>query len=250
MDVYTLRGINSSSSWAEIKELRDALAERASQLNWRDPEKTKLVAQVKRINDFAKSYRDAAVSGDITEVEPLNGGIGKGFLKKVFKGVKKVAMALPRNSYMALVDFNVRGVATKLSKALAKDPSKIQALWERLGGNFSKFKNAINNGKNKKPFLGSKLEGIAGPELAAALAAAAPIIATVGAYLKKIFPGDASVNTDELTNAASQAGGKTTPYDENTVASDGESGFLSTTTGKVIVFGGGGLVAAKLLKII
>jgi hypothetical protein len=74
---------------------------------------------------------------------------GKGF----FKGVKKIALAAPRNAFRLIVSFNVRGLAKNLSQAIAKDSSKVKGFWEKLGGKFDggdSLMQSINKGKDKK----------------------------------------------------------------------------------------------------
>ena len=80
---------------------------------------------------------------------------GKGF----FQGVKKVALALPRNAFRGLVALNFRGVAKNLDEAIKKNPTKVKQFWTKLGGKFdgkNSLQGAINDGKKKKAFLGEK----------------------------------------------------------------------------------------------
>lgn len=124
-------------------------------------------------------------------------GIGKhkGKSKTGKGGVKKILASPLRNSFLAVVALNGRGLASKLAKQLAKNPAALETLWEKkLGGKFSKLKSVIASGAKKKPLFGeskkSRMQGIegiefiAGPELAAALALAAPVVIAVGKLLK------------------------------------------------------------------
>jgi hypothetical protein len=77
--------------------------------------------------------------------------------KEVFQDVKKISLVLPRNSFRLLVSLNVRGLATKLSKAVEKDRAKVQKFWESLGGKFDggdSLNQSINVGKTKPALLG------------------------------------------------------------------------------------------------
>lgn len=157
-----------------------------------------------------------------TTAAPVS-GIGKrkrkkgGFFKKLGKGLKKfgqiqkkLALALPRNSALALIGVNFRGMAWKMERA---DKNKLSKKWTRLGGDPKKLFNTIRKGAKKKPLLGSKtkravkgigeiatdpilINGIGAAPIAAAIAAAAPVIAALLALVKK-KPGEkAGVDPD------------------------------------------------------
>lgn len=72
------------------------------------------------------------------------------------KAVAKVALAPSRGAFLALVALNFRGLATRLNKGIGKDSKGVQAIWNKLGGDFSKLKKAVDNAKDKKPLFGSK----------------------------------------------------------------------------------------------
>ncbi len=126
-------------------------------------------------------------------------------LKKIFRAVKATSFIIPRKSFLALVALNVRGLATRLSKAR---PDGLKKEWERLGGKFSVLQGAINRGKNKRPLLGGgkikSVHGIGGieaihygpgqepvegigvaPAVGAWLAAASTVLAAMMKFLKK-----------------------------------------------------------------
>lgn len=85
------------------------------------------------------------------------------FFGKLWKGVKKVALAAPRNAYLSLVALNAFGFATKLHNAIYNDdgtywqPGQQQLYdkWTKWGGTWTNLRNAINSGFKKKALLGS-----------------------------------------------------------------------------------------------
>lgn len=77
------------------------------------------------------------------------------------KGLPKITLAPARGAFLGLLALNFRGLATRLDKAIKKDSQKVQAFWNKLGGDFSKLKNNVDNNKGKKPLLGTKgIDGI------------------------------------------------------------------------------------------
>lgn len=124
--------------------------------------------------------------------------------KSLLKGVKAVSFVGPRKAFLLLVRLNVRGLATRLSKA---PEAKLKKLWEdKFAGKLSVLKSTINKGKKKKPLFGAskKVKAIKGigvvvdttndmmigaepastASLATVLAAAAPILVAVASLLK------------------------------------------------------------------
>jgi hypothetical protein len=83
--------------------------------------------------------------------------------KGLFQGVKKIALAVPRQAFRGLISLNVRGIATRLSQAMAKDPKRIKELWQKFGGKEDKLLQSINTGKSKRPLLG-KGKGVNGAD--------------------------------------------------------------------------------------
>lgn len=142
-----------------------------------------------------------------------------GLFKNVFRGVKKVVLAVPRNAYLSLVALNVRGMATNLyNKVFLPDGSesgnqgKIYSIWNGLGGDWVALANAIKSGAKKKAFLaGTNSVGIAIPAL---LAAAVPVIVAIANALK----GMKDTNTQYQANLTPgiDTTGITTPTTTNT----------------------------------
>lgn len=127
-------------------------------------------------------------------------GIGRRKKRKrkfgFFKGIKKLALAVPRRSFRTLVAVNLHGLATKLAKAVAKNPDAVKSKWEKLGGKYPQLLQSINKGKKRKRILGiNGVEPImdmgaaetigAAPAIAAVIAAATPIVAAIAPLLKK-----------------------------------------------------------------
>lgn len=122
-------------------------------------------------------------------------GMVSGFFNTVWRGVKKVTLAVPRIAYLSLVNLNVRGWATKLHRAIynedgtyTKYKESIKKLWQdRLGGDWTKLENTINKGWRKKAILGSVNSVSGGPEAAAWVATASAIIAAITPLVETIL---------------------------------------------------------------
>lgn len=169
---------------------------------------------------------------------------GKGF----FQGVKKLSLAAPRTAFRGLVALNVRGLATRLNKALTKDRKKVEDLWKRLGGKMDKLEQSINTGKNKKPLLGVK-KGVTGIEYdyineyefnylgepvtaAALIASASAILIPISKMLKDLGiekEGDEDIITAEEEVEADESGNKI--KDANFTAADDENLPAGSSTG-------------------
>lgn len=100
---------------------------------------------------------------------------------EVFDSVKrvvlKVAAAVPRNAFLGIVALNGFGLASKMASkmATAAGMETIKDKWEKLGGRWKTLQNTIESGAKKPKILaGTMGEPVT---LAAAVAAAAPIIA-------------------------------------------------------------------------
>ena len=136
-----------------------------------------------------------------------NNAIG-GFFSTIWRGVKKVTLAIPRAAFLSLVAINAFGYARKLYDSLFnKDGTytsfkeKIKTLWQdRLGGDWTKLENTIKNGHTKKAILG------VAPAIPAwvvtATACIAAIMPLVNAFLKtkqETLPVYEDYNIDPLT---------------------------------------------------
>jgi hypothetical protein len=204
-----------------------------------------------RIDSLTNKIR--AMKDALVGIEGKKKGGKKGGAKGGAKGgVKKVVLAPSRNAYLLLVKLNVRGLASRLKKAIDKDKSKIKAKWEKLGGNFTKLEKEINRGANKKALFGSKkmkgideylsedntIGAVDWAAIGTALATAAPIIATLGTIMKA--QGVSDSNDNDLINEAGAEGGDTNPLPDNVEASDKEkTGFALSP---MLIIGGLGVI--------
>ena len=120
-------------------------------------------------------------------------------------GAKKILLAPVRGAFLSLLKLNVRGLATKLSKAIAKDESTTKAMWEKLGGSYNTLKKNVDSAKGRKAIFGEskKNKGVRGmgfyPEdtedsyigvvdwalIGTTIAAATPALIAVARLLKK-----------------------------------------------------------------
>lgn len=103
------------------------------------------------------------------------------------------ATASARNSFLLLVKLNVFNLGKRLAALVARDPSGLKKFWEKLGGNWASLQKNIAQGAARKH---GKAVG-ALPAVAAAIAAATPIVVKVIDLLKK-----AGIGTEDLAAAA------------------------------------------------
>ena len=147
-------------------------------------------------------------------------------LKKFGHANMYLALLLGRGAFMACVLMNLNGMATKLKKLL--DTGKIKPVddkWYKLGGIIKLFHNGINKGAKKKPLFLSKkakarfdknmaVNGISGVHcedcgigvlpLAAAAAAAIPVLAAIIPIMAKAFSGMGKKGEAEVTELSAQ----------------------------------------------
>jgi len=167
------------------------------------------------------------------------------------KGVKRYALAGPRNAFLALIRLNARSVATNLQKQIDKNPDKVKSWWNKLGGDFNKLKSATAKGSKKRRLGGFDdqyavaVNGIGEAVTAASLlAAAAPIVIAVTKFLKQNGAGDADTSSlaEEAGSALEETGQEALPDNlDNIRTADSEGGFLSSTGGKIAL--GAGVLA-------
>ncbi len=116
-----------------------------------------------------------------------------GFFKNIFRGIKKVGLAVPRNAYLSLVALNVFGTATKIAQAIQIEggQQKLGDKWYKLGGNPEKLWNAVNSGAKKNRIMGIGIVPVAAPVAAANVApwvaAAATIIAAMTPLINSLL---------------------------------------------------------------
>lgn len=109
--------------------------------------------------------------GDVVEA------IGEGFVK--FIGVPV------RLAFLGMVKVNAFAFASNLAANIDRgNGDKIRKIWEGFGGEWSALKSTVDSGKGKSAILGNAIgEPVT---LAAALAAATPIIALLATFLKGV----------------------------------------------------------------
>lgn len=75
-------------------------------------------------------------------------------IKKAIKDGKNfilaLGLAIPRNAFLVCVRFNYKALATNFDKAYKKNPDRVKLFWRDLGGDWTKLKMAIENGKKEK----------------------------------------------------------------------------------------------------
>lgn len=175
---------------------------------------------------------NAAINGIQQEIGLSFKKLGKGIkkaakkvsLKNISRGLKAIALLPTRKAFLALVALNVRGLAARLSKA---NPNKVAEMWVKFGGKGSVLTSAINKGKTRKAILGGgRIKAIKGigyvhyqeedaigeigalPAVAAALAAATPIVIAALKLLKgENVPETEGATTEQIEAEAMGAGG-------------------------------------------
>lgn len=131
------------------------------------------------------------------------------FISDLWRGVKKVSLAIPRNAFLSLVAINVFGLGTKMYHSIYNDDGtffqpnqdKLYRFWNKLGGDWHNLNNAIKSGNKKHAVLGSTGEtygvlaagaaattaAAANPAIAGWVAAATAIIAAVTPLIKSLL---------------------------------------------------------------
>jgi len=277
MTVYTLSGVGDNNfSLDELLQLREQIKARIQSVLTTFWEKQKLRKALANINRYIASVQSDDVNAD-------NDAVGKVTAKGLF-------LAPSRNAFLALVGLNVRGLAHKLAYSIYKNEASTRAMWEKLGGDFSKLKGTVEKAKNKAPLFGEKdaaaynipvpfsevapnpilynslaeanagrakykIGGINGEPITTTtvgtfIAAAAPVIASVAAFLAKVVNKDTDSDFSALLEDAQKLGGDTSPIDDGAYVADAESGSIIPGIPNLVLFGAGGLLALKLLKII
>lgn len=113
-----------------------------------------------------------------------------GLFDTIFRGVKKVSLAVPRGAYLSVVALNVFGTATKLAQATKTEAgaNKVRDVWYKLGGDWAKLRDAIGNGSKRNRILGINVIGAA-VAVPAWVATAGAIIAALTPVINGILKG-------------------------------------------------------------
>lgn len=275
MTVYTLSGVGDNNfSIDDINNYREQIKRQLKSILISAKEKNRLRSALARLNEYLQSVESENMNAD-----PL----GKVTAKGLF-------LAPSRNAFLALVGLNVRGLAHKLAYSIYKNEASTRAMWEKLGGDFSKLKATVEKAKNKAPLFGEKdaaaynipvpfsevapnpilynslaeanagrakykiggigLDPASGSAVGTFIAAAAPVIASVAAFLAKVLNKDTDSDFSALLEDAQKLGGDTNAIDDGAYVADAESGSIIPGVPNLVLFGAGGLLALKLLKII
>lgn len=150
------------------------------------PQHLKEFSQMKQGNTAVRNlFTEARGSSFVNEI----GKWLEDSVNFVKDGVFKIVGSIPRNAFLGLVGLNVFNFAGNMwEKIQAGEWENMAKKWESLGGNPEKLRGTIEDGKDKKPILAKDERGNAIGEVAtgtaAFLAAAAPIIAAMLAFLK------------------------------------------------------------------
>ena len=163
--------------------------------------------------------------------------------------VKKIGLSAPRNSYLALMRLNYRGLASKTYRARTlpennKAWENIKSKWISLGGNIDSIINASESGKNKKPlFCGSdckenlKFHNLEPATTASLVASGAAIISSMGDAFSQI-------KSTQAEKAATQADITTAELDALARQQEQESKTKRLTT--III---GSMIGVSLITI-
>jgi Transglutaminase-like superfamily len=157
----------------------------------------------------------------------------------------KVAVASPaRLAFLGLVDFNVRGLAHKLQKAIAKDSAAVKKVWVKtLGGDWDKLLRVIEKGAKKKPFLGEKLGCVDVTSCTAELSAAATAIAAFIPVLKSLGADKGDGGTIDQPTAAELAASQAAE-----VQAGQSSGFVGSDSTKILMISGAAVILLLLMR--
>ncbi len=122
-------------------------------------------------------------------------------LTAIEEGVLKFVGAPSRNAFLFLVQNNIFGMADGLYSQKGGD---LQSAWEHLGGDYNSLLSSVDTGRGKHAILGigcavceniGCVDGVS-TSICAAIATAAPVLAILGAYLKKISPNASAAVSD------------------------------------------------------
>ena len=121
----------------------------------------------KKVDSFADVFRSKAKIECIDDAKDK--GSSKADARKdcrkelggniLVRGTKVMSLAVPRGAFLTLVRLNYRGLASRMERAKLSEPNIYKSAMQKfvkLGGSESKFKSAINFGKDKKPLVCGK----------------------------------------------------------------------------------------------
>ena len=189
-----IKGLKENQSYTKIKDMRINYIAGApvmiNEINKRKRNMNRVPVSKLMLDD-----RYASISGVGKKKRPFFKKLGDK-IKKGVALVKTVALAPARGPFLVLVSFNVFGMASKFTRAIAKNKAKVSEFWTKLGGDDDKLFKAIATGAAKKPFLVTKKKGVNGFEdynylgeavsITAALTTAAGLVAAASKLFKSL----------------------------------------------------------------
>ena len=169
--------------------------------------------------------------------------------QQAFGAVKNVTLAPARAAILEMVKNNIRDVANKLAKTIAKNESEVKKFWERVGGDYSKLKSAVESGKSKAAigfYINDDEESYIGVipvvVVIAIITAAGPILAGLVSLFKKNDTDDGKTQT-----AQEKASAQKLP--EDFIVTDAEKGSTFGFSPSPLMIGAivGGIVLVYFL---
>jgi hypothetical protein len=137
---------------------------------------------------------------------------GRGFFRKIGRGIAKIALTPVRAAYTSLIGLNLKGMAKRLNEAIAKDPEKVKQMWTvKFKGNWKSLLKAVARGSKKgKKFTPAQVAGIGATigepvTFTTVLAAAAPVVIAMAGLIKEILGKGDKDEDAEVANEAAQA---------------------------------------------
>jgi hypothetical protein len=115
---------------------------------------------------------------------------------------KKGLLVPARGAFLLLLEVNLRGLATKVNKAIERNQQAIKNVWEnKVGGDFAKLKSVAASSANKSPFFGS----FDPATITAAIASSAAIYALFKPVLEDILGKEEIAKIDNAVQKADEA---------------------------------------------
>lgn len=184
---------------------------------WVDPVLESFNDKKPYINKIDKSINTKNMAlYHISGLDALEGiGKRKKGPKKKKKIFLKIGLAPSRAATLLLVRANMFKLATRLLHAMKTDEAKLKRTWENKGGKYSVLKKTILKAAKKKGLSGvqetAALNGIGAAPLAAALAAALPVLAALKELIGKIKgePDPIQAGEEAMKEIAVNANGNT-----------------------------------------
>jgi len=156
-----------------------------------------------------------SINGKVSDALEKLRAKAKEVVNKVVNTGKTVLLSPARIAFLGLVTLNFHKLATHLGAAFKnqQNRNKIYDVWTKLGGNNAQLTTVVNSNMNKKGIFGihdtPDTETINEVTVAAALAAAVPILLALMPLIKQFAPGaetDMTSLDDQANDALEQVG--------------------------------------------